>query len=329
MRIKSAALWTLGMAFVLGMSIGVAYGERAGGKTSTRRFAIAAPSVLAFGAGRLSSSRRHAPLSSTSPPNPPPKKGLAGFVEYPTQELVSGLLPLDQLALLPNYTATDCVKPGMGLAGYNATNAIPGGLVGWRLITCMTLLWPGRSITWGGWVSGFAAFGWPQLPHLFLAGRCSPDSHPFASNLVVADRSATATAAPTPSRPGRSASPCPSTSWPSSRCLVGGACGCSVAMIISLQLHSPNLLLSFRSSHPSNHPPPGWILFLVFAGWGMLAAPIDWIHQYMRRPRAVITKSEFISRARGLAQRAKEIRVGGGWDGGGCISEGGEAAAGV
>jgi hypothetical protein len=62
-------------------------------------------------------------------------------------------------------------------------------------------------------------------------------------------------------------------------------------------------------------PPPsppalaGWILFLVFAGWGMMAAPIDWIHQYMRRPKSVITKSEFIGRARGLAQRAKEIRV--------------------
>jgi len=56
-------------------------------------------------------------------------------------------------------------------------------------------------------------------------------------------------------------------------------------------------------------PTTGWILFLVFAGWGMMAAPIDWIHQYMRRPRAVITKSEFINRARGLAQRAKEIKV--------------------
>jgi LMBR1 domain-containing protein 1 len=40
-----------------------------------------------------------------------------------------------------------------------------------------------------------------------------------------------------------------------------------------------------------------------------MAAPIDWLHQYMRRPRAVITKSEFLNRARGLAQRAKEIKV--------------------
>lgn len=48
----------------------------------------------------------------------------------------------------------------------------------------------------------------------------------------------------------------------------------------------------------------------MFAGLGMLAAPIDWIFQYVRRPRAVITKSEFINRARGLAKRAKEIKVG-------------------
>jgi hypothetical protein len=43
---------------------------------------------------------------------------------------VSGLLPLDQLQLLSNYTGTDCIKPGMGLPGYNATNTISGGLVG-------------------------------------------------------------------------------------------------------------------------------------------------------------------------------------------------------
>jgi len=101
MRIKSAALWTLGMAVVLGMSIGVAY-------------------------------------------------GLAGYVEYPTQELVSGLLPLDQLQLLPNYTNTDCIKPGMGLAGYNATNKIPGGLVS----SAWVVGWVG-----GGWGRGIKRRG--------------------------------------------------------------------------------------------------------------------------------------------------------------------------
>lgn len=55
--------------------------------------------------------------------------------------------------------------------------------------------------------------------------------------------------------------------------------------------------------------PAGWILFLVFAGWGIMAAPIDWIFQYIRRPKSVITKSEYIDRARGLAQRAKESKV--------------------
>ncbi len=41
----------------------------------------------------------------------------------------------------------------------------------------------------------------------------------------------------------------------------------------------------------------------------MFSAPIDWIFQYLRRPKAVITKSEYIERARGLAMRAKEIKV--------------------
>ena len=40
-----------------------------------------------------------------------------------------------------------------------------------------------------------------------------------------------------------------------------------------------------------------------------MAGPIDWIFQFMRRPRSVITKSQYIERARGLAQRAKEIKA--------------------
>ncbi|GBF96088.1 hypothetical protein Rsub_08964 [Raphidocelis subcapitata] len=161
MRIKTAALWTLGMAVVLGLSIGVAY-------------------------------------------------GLAGFVEYPTQELVSGLLPLDQLALLSNRSASDCIKPGEGLPGYNATNKISGGLC-------------------DGYGGGYTLKTW------------------------------------------------------------------------TLRVSLPVYVMAIQSVF-------GWILFLVFAGWGVMAAPIDWIHQYMRRPKAVITKSEFINRARGLAQRAKEIK---------------------
>jgi hypothetical protein len=41
----------------------------------------------------------------------------------------------------------------------------------------------------------------------------------------------------------------------------------------------------------------------------MFAAPIDWMFEYVRRPKSVITKSEYIDRARGLAHRAKDIKV--------------------
>mmetsp|Transcript_21904 Transcript_21904/g.37447 ORF Transcript_21904/g.37447 Transcript_21904/m.37447 type:complete len:440 (-) Transcript_21904:1453-2772(-) len=51
----------------------------------------------------------------------------------------------------------------------------------------------------------------------------------------------------------------------------------------------------------------GWILFLVFAGVGFLAAPIDWIQQFLGRPTSVISKSEYIRRARIIAQRAKAV----------------------
>mmetsp|Transcript_6763 Transcript_6763/g.16842 ORF Transcript_6763/g.16842 Transcript_6763/m.16842 type:complete len:534 (-) Transcript_6763:748-2349(-) len=51
----------------------------------------------------------------------------------------------------------------------------------------------------------------------------------------------------------------------------------------------------------------GWLLFLVFAGVGVLAAPIDWIQQWRGRPTSVITKSEYMRRARIIAQRSKEV----------------------
>lgn len=53
----------------------------------------------------------------------------------------------------------------------------------------------------------------------------------------------------------------------------------------------------------------GWLLFLVFAGVGLLAAPIDWLQEFLGRPRATITKSEYMRRAQILAQRAKQILV--------------------
>lgn len=51
----------------------------------------------------------------------------------------------------------------------------------------------------------------------------------------------------------------------------------------------------------------GWVLFMVFGGIGLVALPIDWIRQFIRRPRATITRSQYIDRARDLARRAKDI----------------------
>jgi hypothetical protein len=51
----------------------------------------------------------------------------------------------------------------------------------------------------------------------------------------------------------------------------------------------------------------GWLLFMVFGGIGLVALPIDWIRQFIRRPRATITRSQYIDRARELARRAKDI----------------------
>jgi LMBR1 domain-containing protein 1 len=55
--------------------------------------------------------------------------------------------------------------------------------------------------------------------------------------------------------------------------------------------------------------PLGWILFMVFAGVGVLAAPVDWIFQFIGRPQSIITRSEYMQRGRVLAQRAKQIMV--------------------
>lgn len=56
-------------------------------------------------------------------------------------------------------------------------------------------------------------------------------------------------------------------------------------------------------------PRARWLLFLVFAGVGVLAAPIDWIQQWRSRPTSVITRSEYMRRARIIAQRSKEVLV--------------------
>jgi len=48
---------------------------------------------------------------------------------------------------------------------------------------------------------------------------------------------------------------------------------------------------------------------MVFAGVGMVALPLDLFREFIGRPRATITHSEYIKRARGLGMRAKDIKV--------------------
>ena len=52
---------------------------------------------------------------------------------------------------------------------------------------------------------------------------------------------------------------------------------------------------------------------MVFAGVGLVALPLDLFREFMGRPRATITHSEYIKRARGLGVRAKGIKVGWGF----------------
>lgn len=48
---------------------------------------------------------------------------------------------------------------------------------------------------------------------------------------------------------------------------------------------------------------------MVFAGVGLVALPLDLIRDFMGRPKATITHSEYIKRARGLGLRAKAIKA--------------------
>ena len=53
----------------------------------------------------------------------------------------------------------------------------------------------------------------------------------------------------------------------------------------------------------------GWVLFMVFAGVGLVALPLDMIREFWGRPKATIPKSEYVKRARGLGVRANGIKV--------------------
>ncbi len=54
--------------------------------------------------------------------------GLVGYVDYPSQQLVSGLVSVDNLANVSTTVSTDCLKPGVALPTYNGTG-IADGLV--------------------------------------------------------------------------------------------------------------------------------------------------------------------------------------------------------
>ena len=52
----------------------------------------------------------------------------------------------------------------------------------------------------------------------------------------------------------------------------------------------------------------GWFLFSVFAGVGMVTLPVDLLLSFARRPKATITKTQYMQQAKQLAIRAKEIK---------------------
>lgn len=54
----------------------------------------------------------------------------------------------------------------------------------------------------------------------------------------------------------------------------------------------------------------GWVLFMMFAGVGFVSLPLGCFQTFAARPKATITRSEYISRAKDLAMQAKSIKVG-------------------
>lgn len=52
----------------------------------------------------------------------------------------------------------------------------------------------------------------------------------------------------------------------------------------------------------------GWLLFVLFAGIGIVSLPVDSLLSFARRPHATITKTQYMQQAKRLAVRAKEIK---------------------
>lgn len=48
---------------------------------------------------------------------------------------------------------------------------------------------------------------------------------------------------------------------------------------------------------------------MVFAGVGMVALPLDLFREFIGRPQATLSHSEYLKRARGLGARANGIKV--------------------
>ena len=57
----------------------------------------------------------------------------------------------------------------------------------------------------------------------------------------------------------------------------------------------------------------GWLLFMIFAGIGLVALPLDLIREFLGRPRSTISKTEYLAKAKGLGQRAKNVMVRSAW----------------
>ncbi|GBG85570.1 hypothetical protein CBR_g40208 [Chara braunii] len=52
----------------------------------------------------------------------------------------------------------------------------------------------------------------------------------------------------------------------------------------------------------------GSVLFAIFGGVGIISLPLDCIFSFFRRPKALITRSQYIQKATELGRRAREIR---------------------
>lgn len=48
---------------------------------------------------------------------------------------------------------------------------------------------------------------------------------------------------------------------------------------------------------------------MIFCGAGLVALPLDMIREFLNRPKSTITKSEYMTRAKAVGNKAKHIVV--------------------